>query len=383
MRYLLGNKCAAVLAALCFIATAAIPARAQKTAAQPASKSAAVQSVAKQPAAAQNVAAQPAAANQNIRLLAADSIKKASTNAAEKSLQAAVKKDKDGNIIGTSFGSTLATDPYVPVGDEQIKAAEAALDAAEQKESSAKFNSAADAIPAAPNPPRLVNDYTGILTPEQVAAMETRCEDFSRKTSNQIAVVIVPTLYGFDKEEYARTIGKTWDVGQKKYLNGIVLLVKPKVGNESGEVFISTGSGLEGVLTDAMCERIIQLRLIPAFRENDYYDGINDALSLIFPLAAGEISSDEFSGDDGESPHDIFILVFLLLFFGGIIAAKIYEHKHGRHIGRGGGFNTGGGFDRPFFGGFGGGSGGGGFGGFGGFGGGGGGFCGGGAGGSW
>ena len=365
MKCLLENRWAAVLAAICLIATAAIPAGAQKTVTQTAAN-------------------QTAAANRSIRLLAADSIKKASTNSAEKSLQAAVKKDKDGNIIGTSFGSTLATDPYVPVGDEQIKAAEAALDAAEQKESSAKFNSPADAIPERPNPPRLVNDYTGILTPEQVASMENRCEDFSRKTSNQIAVVIVPTLYGFDKEEYARTIGKTWDVGQQKYLNGIVLLVKPKVGNESGEVFISTGSGLEGVLTDAICERIIQLRLIPAFKENDYYDGINDALSLIFPLAAGEISSDEFSGDDEEDPGGIVMLIFIALFFGFVIAAKIYEHKHGRHIGHGGGINSGG-FIGPFFGGFCGGSGGGGGfgGGFGGFGGGGGGFCGGGAGGSW
>ena len=360
MKYLLENKCAAVLAAICLIATAAIPARAQKT------------------------ATQPAASKQNIRLLAADSIKEASTNSAEKTLQAAVKKDKDGNIIETSFGSTLATDPYVPVGDEQIKAAEVALDAAEQKESSVKFNSPADAIPERPNPPRLVNDYTGILTPDQVASMENRCEDFSRKTSNQIVVIIVPTLYGFDKEEYARTIGKTWDVGQKKYLNGIVLLVKPKIGDESGEVFISTGSGLEGVLTDAMCERITQLRLIPAFKENDYYDGINDALSLIFPLAAGEISSDEFSGDDGEDPGGIVMLIFIALFFGIGIAASIYGKKHGRHIGRGGGFNSGGGFGGPFIGGFGGSSGGGGgFSGFGGFGGGGGGFCGGGAGGSW
>ncbi|HPT05580.1 MAG TPA: TPM domain-containing protein [Candidatus Egerieousia sp.] len=360
MKYLLENKFVAVLAAICLIATAAIPAGAQ------------------------NAANNTAIANQNIRLLAADSIKKASTNSAEKTLQAAVKKDKDGNIIGTSFGSTLATDPYVPVGDEQIKAAEVALDAAEQKESSAKFNSPADAIPERPNPPRLVNDYTGILTLEQAASMENRCEDFSRKTSNQIVVVIVPTLYGFDKEEYARTIGKTWNVGQKKYLNGIVLLVKPKVGDESGEVFISTGSGLEGVLTDAMCERIIQMRLIPAFKENDYYDGINDALSLIFPLAAGEISSDEFSGDDGEDPGGIVMLIFIALFFGIGIAASIYGKKHGRHIGRGGGFNSGGGFGGPFIGGFGGSSGGGGgFSGFGGFGGGGGGFCGGGAGGSW
>ena len=72
MKYLLENKFVAVLAAICLIATAAIPAGAQ------------------------NAANNTAIANQNIRLLAADSIKKASTNSAEKTLQAAVKKDKDG-----------------------------------------------------------------------------------------------------------------------------------------------------------------------------------------------------------------------------------------------------------------------------------------------
>lgn len=304
----------------------------------------------------------------------------------EKSLQRTVVKDSDGNVVATSYGSILPTTPYVAASAEQLENASRALEKAEKE----KFT-----IPSAPYPPRLVNDYTGILTDAQVSALETRCVDFANTTSNQVAIVILSTFGGYDKAELALKIGRAWGVGQSKYKNGIVMLVKPKVGSEKGEVYIAVGSGLEGALTDVTTGRIVSLRMIPAFKENDYYDGINDALSLIFPIVSGEITDDSFapSDDEDEAVAGIMSLMFFLFVLLITVAVARKNNNNGNNYGGGSGRN----FTLGYIlgsllnssasggssGNYGGGSSGGGWsgGGFGGFGGGG--FSGGGAGGSW
>ena len=274
---------------------------------------------------------------------------------------------------------------------------------------------AASAIPARPNPPRLVNDLAGIFTPEQVARIEQALVVFADSTSNQIAVVTVPELYGMDKAQLAVSIGEQWGIGQEKFDNGVVILVKPKMQNAGsvsgganagvdlsagkGEVFIATGYGLEGVLTDAVCRRIIEQKMIPYFRSDDYYSGVVNALNAIMPLADGEISSSEFANSDDAS---FFGAILFLLFVVFVFIALFTSGKNdSQNMGGGGGNNrhdpsvaemlllgsilSGGGRSHRNSGGFGssGGFGGGGFGsgGFGGFGGGS--FGGGGAGGSW
>ncbi|MEI4426640.1 TPM domain-containing protein, partial [Streptococcus agalactiae] len=82
----------------------------------------------------------------------------------------------------------------------------------------------------------------------QVQQLELKLSDFANKTSNQIAVVVVPELYGMDKAQLAYQIGQDWGVGQKKFNNGLIILIKPKTEDSRGEVFIAPGYGLEGVL---------------------------------------------------------------------------------------------------------------------------------------
>ncbi|MDO4735582.1 MAG: TPM domain-containing protein [Bacteroidia bacterium] len=243
-------------------------------------------------------------------------------------------------------------------------------------------------VPQRPQPPKLVNDLAGILTPSQVSAMEQRLVSFDDTTSNQIAVVIVPQLYGYDKAQLAYTIGQEWGVGNKETNNGLVILVKPKVGNSKGEVFIATGYGLEGVVTDALSRRVVERDMIPYFKVENYYGGINAALNRLLPIIAGEISVKE--DEQGSLIPSIMFLLFIIAF---IWIVSSSGKNNTKNIGGGGGrrnftatdaFILGSilgssGSSRSSGGSYGGGSfGGGGFGGFGG-----GSFGGGGAGGSW
>lgn len=245
------------------------------------------------------------------------------------------------------------------------------------------------AVPQKPVPAVLVNDFAGILSASHKSDLENRLVEFSKKTSNQVVVVIVASLDGMDKAQMAYSIGESWGVGDAKFNNGVVILIKPKVGNERGEAFIATGYGLEGVLPDAVCKRIIENEMIPNFKLDNYYAGIDAALTVILPIAAGEYSFEEYKkGEEGGIAGVIVILFFVFIF-----VALSMGKKGGNTTnlgGRGrrgpsaldllllGSLLSGG---RGSSGGFGGGFGGGGGGGFGGFGGGG--FGGGGAGGSW
>ena len=84
---------------------------------------------------------------------------------------------------------------------------------------------------------------------------------------------------GYDINDYAARLGEKWGVGQKGKDNGIVILIKPKSGREKGEVAISVGYGLEGVVPDITASRIIRNEIIPAFQADNYLSLIHISLT--------------------------------------------------------------------------------------------------------
>ena len=240
-------------------------------------------------------------------------------------------------------------------------------------------------VPARPQPQRLVNDLSGIFSSREVQAMERVLVDFADSTSNQIVVVTVPQLYGYDKAELAYEIGEQWGVGQKEFDNGLVILIKPKTPGSNGEVFIATGYGLEGAVTDAFAKMVIEREMIPYFRQNDYFGGTAAALKVLMPVISGEISTDKYaaSEEEGLLPALFFLafmgfVVFVLIVSSGsnnqnmgggnnrggrtftatdaFILGSILGNSSGRRGGSYGGGSFGGGFGGGGFGGFGGGS---------------------------
>jgi uncharacterized protein len=234
-------------------------------------------------------------------------------------------------------------------------------------------------IPEKPVPPRLVNDFANILSPDQLQSLESKLVAFNDSTSVQIAVVIVPTLDGYEKADYAQQLGQKWGVGGSKFSNGFVILVKPKTASEKGEAFIATGYGVEGVVPDATASDIYNNEMVPHFKQNDYYGGINAATDVLISLVKGEFKADSYNKKKkGSSAIFILIIIIVIIF----LISRNNNNHHTINRSGGGGmlffpWMMGGGGGSGSSGGFGGG-GGGGFGGFGG-----GSFGGGGAGGSW
>lgn len=236
-------------------------------------------------------------------------------------------------------------------------------------------------IPARPNPPRLVNDYTQTLTAAQIQHLEDKLVAIDDSTSTQIAVVIVKTTQGMDVADYAIDLGREWGVGGKEFNNGVVLLI----AKDDRKLNISPGYGLEGALTDVEASHIIDDIIVPNFKGDDYYRGIELGTDAIVHAVKGEYNTARKKKSNDVPAFVVFIIIIVIVMLvaggGGGKGGQFMSRRGARGLepfildallrgGRGG--SRGGGF-----GGFGGG-GGGGFGGFGG-----GSFGGGGASGSW
>lgn len=250
--------------------------------------------------------------------------------------------------------------------------------------------SSAQEIPEKPFPPRLVNDFASILQPHEIDALEQKLVAYNDSTSTQIAVVTVTDLNGYDIADYANRLAEKWGIGRAGIDNGVIILVKPKISiSDRGEVNISPGYGLEGVIPDIVCAQIIDYEMIPEFKEGNYYRGLDKAAGVLMSLASREFPASQYGKkvtSGGDLVAFLFVLFIILLFMfirssGGSnqkhisrkglplwVLLSMMNSGGSRHSGSWGGFSGGRGF----------GGGGGGFGGFGG-----GSFGGGGASGSW
>lgn len=218
---------------------------------------------------------------------------------------------------------------------------------------------------AKPSTPQLVNDVAGVLSPAEKQALENKLVAIDDSSSNQIAVVILPTLDGYPIEEYAIKLFRDWGIGNKKTNNGVLLLV----AINDRKIRIEVGYGLEGAIPDITANSIINNDIKPAFKAGAYYEGIDKATDDLAKAAVGEYKVARKK--KGKGTGGSFLLFVIIVFV--IVAIVGRKGGGGSNIG-GGGFSdiaTGmllgsllnGGGSR---GGDWGGSGGGGFGGFGG-----------------
>ncbi len=221
----------------------------------------------------------------------------------------------------------------------------------------------ADLLKPRTGTPTLVNDYTNILTPDQKQTLENKLVALDDSTSTQISVVIVPTVGSYTISDYNVELGRAWGVGGKKDNNGVILLI----AKDDRKLDITVGYGLEGALPDATAKSIIDDVIVPNFKGNDYYRGIDEGTDAIIAAVQGQYHSPRTKSGKGISTGKIVFIVIMVLIF--LISSG--GGKGGSSMSRRGARGLPGPLFWPSGGGFGGGSSGGGSsGGFGGFGGG-------------
>jgi len=239
-------------------------------------------------------------------------------------------------------------------------------------------------IPATPNPPKLVNDFIDVLTASQEEALERKLVAYDDSTSNQFVVITIGDIGDYDIGDFATALGRKWGVGGKEFNNGLILVILIDKERNQRKVWIATGYGLEGAIPDITAKTIIENDIIPNFKANDIYRGLDEGTDDLMRAAAGEYKAPAGYSDRGRKGKGggsvlgaiiMFIIIMIIISRinrggGGMMSRRGWSNSV-PPIWFGGGGGSSGGWG-------GGSSGGGGFGGFGG-----GSFGGGGAGGSW
>ena len=224
-----------------------------------------------------------------------------------------------------------------------------------------------DSLPDRPSPPRLVNDLVGMLSPGEVEQLERKLVTYNDSTSSQLAIVVVKSTGIYEPADYAFSIGRKWGVGQKGKNNGVVLLW----ATGTRKIYIATGRGMEGVLPDAIAKRIVSQIIAPNFKQQQYYQGLDQAVDEMFRRATGEYKADPSSGEDSSSGLSMFWIILIIIVVFMVIRSRGGGGGGTRYRGGGGMFLpyttfSGWGSSSGSWGGGGGGGGGGGFSGFGG-----------------
>lgn len=169
-----------------------------------------------------------------------------------------------------------------------------------------------------------VNDYAGMLSAEQASALERDLELNEASTSNQIFILTIPSLEGEVLENFSIKVAESWQAGQKKKDNGVIVIL---VKNDR-KIRIEVGRGLEGTLTDLVSGRIIREEMTPRLKKNDVAGALKACVEKINLAVKGEYRGDgktaknnkkEKKGEEGK-------LYLALAIFFGITGVLGYVH---------------------------------------------------------
>jgi uncharacterized protein len=142
-----------------------------------------------------------------------------------------------------------------------------------------------------------ITDTAGVLSPDELTDLNNRLGDYERKTTNQIFVLVTPSLEGEPIEDVGYQLIQTWRPGQKGKDNGVVLVIA------TGErrIRIETGKGVGGDLTDLQSNDIIRRRIAPLMRDNRVHDAILAGIDGIAEALSGAATTRR---QPGQRPAD-------------------------------------------------------------------------------
>lgn len=233
-------------------------------------------------------------------------------------------------------------------------------------------------IPEKPKFQTSVYDYINLLSATQKANLEGKLVRYSDSTSTQIVVAIISSTDGENINYLAANWGEKWGIGQAKEDNGVLIVL----AKDDRKITISSGKGVEHLLTDFQSKRIIDKVITPEFRKGDYYSGLDLGSDYIFRTLNGEFKGSRKEESKGFDPGVLIFVLIIIVFFilisrgnknnrgggrnnrTGSLSESIFDTILLSSLGRsGGGFGGFGGSSGGSSGGFGGGGFGGGFGG--------------------
>jgi uncharacterized protein len=178
-----------------------------------------------------------------------------------------------------------------------------------------------------------VNDYAGVLQPQERIALQRLCQQIRDSSSNEIAVAIFPSLDGRDIKDFTGELARKWKVGGAKNNNGVLI----GIFVQEKKIRIEVGYGLEGAIPDARAFRIIKEDIQPNVLQGKYFEGLAIGVVKIGQLAVGEYR-EPIKRNKNFTAQQLYIALGVVAFIILIIALVVYfdsKRRKKRPYGRG------------------------------------------------
>lgn len=164
-------------------------------------------------------------------------------------------------------------------------------------------------------------DLAHVLPPDTVESLTARLKSHEETTSNQVMVLVLPSLEEEPLESFSHRVATTWMLGQKGTDNGVLLLVALK----ERKIRIEVGYGLEGALTDARSAQIIRNEIVPRFRAGDVPGGVAAGVAAILKTIEGTYETSDKTGPGLDSDAIGRVVVAVIV---GVIVGLVLMNVH-------------------------------------------------------
>lgn len=182
------------------------------------------------------------------------------------------------------------------------------------------------AVIAAPDFPPLtgrVVDEAGLLSPQAETQLAQLLRKHEQATTEQVVVVTLKSLQGYDIADYGYQLGRHWGIGQADKNNGLLFIIAPK----ERKTRIDVGYGLEGRMTDALSKQIIDFEVIPYFKKGDFEGGIVNGTQAILAVLGGSYDAKAARAKLRKGPQTnlstYLVLIVVAIVVGAILGAVL------------------------------------------------------------
>lgn len=154
-----------------------------------------------------------------------------------------------------------------------------------------------------------VTDVADILSDAEEQQIEQILTQYQKETTNEIAVLTVPTLDGEAIVPVGVDIIRAWGIGTEENDNGILILID----YTGREMAIVTGYGLEGAVPDIVAGGIIRNEMTPLFRDGKYAEGILLSIDSLEKHIGGEYTAERYDESSDLPPISGGFIFFLFI----------------------------------------------------------------------
>ena len=161
-----------------------------------------------------------------------------------------------------------------------------------------------------------VSNPNGILDDATVSQLDTLLTSLEKKTTAQVAVVVVESIGEADIFEFAQKLFDNWGIGRTGKDNGLLVLFV----NDKRTVRFHTGYGLEGALPDVVCKRIQRDFMVPEFKNGNYSAGMLAGLLQVEKVLTDPKYAEELKASEGNEVSDFTgLIIFLSIIFAPVL----------------------------------------------------------------